>query len=80
VSANQAVYPIRSVSRVLGVSPSGFSAWQKRLPSKREQADDMLTQEIQKIRQKSKGPMARRVSTPNWWNRAGMWGASGWHA
>jgi putative transposase len=55
VSANQAVYPIRSVSRVLGVSPSGFYAWRKRLPSKREQADDMLTQEIKKIHQKSKG-------------------------
>ncbi len=55
VSANQAVYPIRSVSRVLGVSPSGFYAWRKRPPSKREQADDMLTQEIKKIHQKSKG-------------------------
>jgi putative transposase len=55
VSANQAVYPVRSVSRVLGVSPSGFYAWRKRPPSKREQADDMLTQEIKKIHQKSKG-------------------------
>lgn len=55
MSANQAVYPIRSVSRVLGVSPSGFYAWRKRPPSKREQADDMLTQEIKKIHQKSKG-------------------------
>ena len=55
MSANQAVYPVRSVSRVLGVSPSGFYAWRKRPPSKREQADDMLTQEIKKIHQKSKG-------------------------
>jgi putative transposase len=55
VSANQAVYPIRSVSRVLGVSPSGFYAWRKRPPSKREQADEMLTQQIKKIHQKSKG-------------------------
>lgn len=55
MSANQAVYPIRRVSRVLGVSPSGFYAWRKRPPSKREQADDMLTQEIKKIHQKSKG-------------------------
>jgi putative transposase len=55
VSANQAVYPIRSVSRVLEVSPSGFYAWRKRPPSKREQEDKMLTQEIKKIHQKSKG-------------------------
>ena len=55
MSANQAVYPIRSVSRVLGVSPSGFYAWRKRPPSKREQADDMLTQEIKQIHQKSRG-------------------------
>ena len=55
MSANRAVYPIRRMSRVLEVSPSGFYAWRKRPPSKREQADDMLTQEIKKIHQKSKG-------------------------
>jgi putative transposase len=55
VSANQAVYPIRSLSRVLEVSSSGFYAWRKRPPSQREQADAMLTQEIKKIHQKSKG-------------------------
>jgi putative transposase len=55
VSANQAAYPIRSVSRVLGVSPSGFYAWRKRPPSKREQEDKVLAEEIKKIHQKSKG-------------------------
>jgi putative transposase len=55
VSANQAVYPIRRMSRVLEVSPSGFYAWRKRPPSKREQADKMLTEEIKKIHQRSKG-------------------------
>lgn len=55
MSANQAVYPVRSMSRVLEVSPSGFYAWRKRPPSKREQADAMLTQEIKKIHQRSKG-------------------------
>ena len=43
------------MSRVLEVSPSGFYAWRKRPPSKREQADEMLTQAIKKIHQKSKG-------------------------
>ena len=55
MSANRAVYPIRRMSRVLEVSPSGFYAWRKRPPSKREQEDEMLTQEIKKIHQKSKG-------------------------
>jgi putative transposase len=55
VSANRAVYPIRRMSRVLEVSPSGFYAWRKRPPSKREQEDKTLTQEIKKIHQKSKG-------------------------
>lgn len=55
MSANQAVYPIRRMSRVLDVSPSGFYAWRKRPPSKREQEDEMLTQEIKKIHQRSKG-------------------------
>jgi len=55
VSDYQAAYPVRSMSRVLEVSPSGFYAWLKRPPSKREQEDEMLTQEIKKIHKRSKG-------------------------
>lgn len=55
MSANQAVYPIRCMSRVLEVSPSGFYAWRTRPPSKRGQAGGMLTQEIKKIHEKSQG-------------------------
>jgi putative transposase len=55
VSANQAIYPIRCMNRVLEVSPSGFYAWRKRPPSKREQEDKMLIEEIKKIHQRSKG-------------------------
>jgi transposase InsO family protein len=55
VSDHQAAYPVRSMSRVLEVSPSGFYAWLKRPPSKREQEDEMLTQEIKKIHKRSKG-------------------------
>jgi putative transposase len=43
------------MSRVLEVSSSGFYAWRKRPPSKREQEDKTLTQEIKKIHQMSKG-------------------------
>jgi putative transposase len=55
VSDYQAAYPVRSMSRVLEVSPSGFYSWLKRPPSKREQEDEMLTQEIKKIHKRSKG-------------------------
>jgi putative transposase len=55
VSDHQAIYPVRSMSRILEVSPSGFYAWLKRPPSKREQEDEMLTEEIKKIHKRSKG-------------------------
>jgi putative transposase len=55
VSDHQAAYPVRSMSRVLEVSPSGFYAWLKRPLSKREQEDQMLTQRIKQIHKRSKG-------------------------
>jgi transposase InsO family protein len=55
VSEHQAAYPVRSMSRVLEVSPGGFYAWLKRPPSKRVQDDQMLTQPIKEIHKKSKG-------------------------
>src|SRR5215468_11989648 len=35
VSENQAVYPITTMCRVLGVCPTGYYAWTKRQPSRR---------------------------------------------
>ena len=55
MSDYQAAYPVRCMSRVLEVSPSGFYAWLKRPPSKREQEDEMLMLEIKKIHKRSKG-------------------------
>jgi putative transposase len=45
VSAHQAIHPIRTLCRVLGVSESGYHAWRRRGPSRRAQRDlELLTQ------------------------------------
>jgi putative transposase len=46
VSAHQAVYPIATMCRVLGVSPSGYYAWTKRSPSRRATRDGALIDSI----------------------------------
>ena len=40
--------------RVLGVSTSGYYAWKKRVPSKREREDQVLTQKIRQIHTRSR--------------------------
>jgi len=52
---NRAVYPVRIMSRVLGVSPSGFYAWLQRPPSKRAETDALLAQDIRSIHSASHG-------------------------
>ena len=46
MSAHQAEYPIATMCRLLGVSPSGYYASVKRQPSPRAEADTALTVEI----------------------------------
>jgi putative transposase len=47
--ANQAVYPVRALCRVLGVSASGFYAWRGRAPSARAMDNAVLTERIRQI-------------------------------
>jgi hypothetical protein len=55
VSANQAVYPVKTMCHVLEVSSSGYYAWRERQPSLRAQTDQNLSQRIQELHEKSKG-------------------------
>jgi putative transposase len=55
MSAHQAMYPIRTMARVLKVSASGFYAWRKRPASARATADADLTRRIRTIHAGSRG-------------------------
>ncbi len=52
---NQADYPITTLCRVLGVSPSGYYAWRSRAVSERSISDVALSERIQEIHKYSRG-------------------------
>lgn len=54
MTVNQAVYPVQLMAKVLGVSRSGFYAWQRRAPSTRSVADAALSVRIAEIHTVSK--------------------------
>lgn len=54
MTANQAVYPVHLMARLMGVSRSGFYAWQHRVPSNRAVADAALSARIAEIHNASK--------------------------
>ena len=49
MKAYRAQFPIRVMCRVLGLSPSGYYAWLKRLPSNRARQDQALREKIVQI-------------------------------
>ncbi len=49
MKANQAAWPVRTMCRVLGLSPSGYYAWVRRGPSARARRDAQLTERIKEI-------------------------------
>ena len=49
MNANQAVFPVRAMCRVLQVSPSGYYAWSDRPPSRRAIEDAVLVERIRTI-------------------------------
>jgi len=55
MSAHQAMYPIRTMARVLKVSASGYYAWRSRPVSARATADADLTRRIRTVHAGSRG-------------------------
>ena len=55
MSDHQADYPIATMCRLLGVSPSGYYAWVKRRPSRRAQADAAVIAQIRAAHAASRG-------------------------
>jgi hypothetical protein len=76
VEQERASFPVTTLCRVLGVSPSGYWAWRTRRPSVRSVADAALSRRITAIHAQSRGTMGHRGSTPSWRRRASAAGAS----
>ncbi|MGC9529159.1 MAG: IS3 family transposase [Candidatus Bipolaricaulaceae bacterium] len=55
VSTHQAMYPVATMCRLLGVSTSGYYTWRKRLPSKRARENAQLLKRIEAIHAWSRG-------------------------
>jgi putative transposase len=55
MTSNQAAHSIATLCRVLGVSPSGYYAWQQRSASARAQEDQELLTQIQAFHRRSRG-------------------------
>ena len=49
IAAEKARYPVRLLCRCLGVTRSGFYAWQRRPPSRRSREDGLLTRRLRLI-------------------------------
>ena len=55
MSDHQAMYPVRVMCRLLGLSPSGYYAWRTREPSRRARENEALSAEIVEIHAMSGG-------------------------
>ncbi len=55
MKVNQACYPVATLCRGLGVSPSGYYAWLTRPPSARAIVDAALTEGIRAFHTQSRG-------------------------
>ena len=62
IAAEKTTYPVSLMCRVLGVSRSGFHAWERRAPSERALVDARLSERIREIYARSRDSYgARRI-------------------
>ena len=53
ITQYQQEYPVSLMCHVLEVSVSGYYAWKQRVPSQRQQKDELLALRIQQVHQSS---------------------------
>jgi hypothetical protein len=78
IAAEKANYPISQLCRMLGVSRSGFHAWERRPPSDRDLADARLVERIREIHAESCQTYALVGSTGRCVTAVCMSVGSGW--
>ena len=64
MSANQAVFPIATMARALGVSEAGYHAWRHRPPSAHVVADATLLKRVRTVHASSRERMGHRACMP----------------
>ena len=57
IAARKAEHSVKTLCRVLGVSRSGFHAWERRAPADRQLADAWLSDPIGEIYAESRQPL-----------------------
>jgi putative transposase len=60
ISAERASFPVSVMCETLGVSKSGFHAWERRAPSDRQLSDAWLTSRIKEIHENARGVYGSR--------------------
>jgi len=70
------MHAVRTMCRLLGVSPNGLYAWQRRPPSARSVADAALGARNQAITSSRGGPMGHLECEPSWPARVSQQAAS----
>jgi len=65
ITAEKAQFPVRRLCQCLGVTRSGYYAWQARGPSRRQQRDAQLTRQLRVLHADSRQTYGRPdCSTP----------------